>query len=103
MNFIRTKIAIMSWLINSILENEEILQLKPDFSRLVFIPKDIASKTQTLVFAEEKRRELSILTTNNFPEELKKSFTNSKENDIQQKYSIQHQNDLQQGLIGTIN
>ena len=72
MNFIRTKIAIMSWLINSILENEEILQLKPDFSRLVFIPKDIASKTQTLVFAEEKRRELSILTTNNFPEELKK-------------------------------
>ena len=62
----------MSWLINSILENEEILQLKPDFSRLVFIPKDIASKTQTLVFAEEKRRELSILTTNNFPEELKK-------------------------------
>jgi len=72
MNFIRTKKAIMSWLINSILENEEILQLKPDFSRLVFIPKDIASKTQTLVFAEEKRRELSILTTNNFPEELKK-------------------------------
>jgi hypothetical protein len=39
---------------------------------LVFIPKDIASKTQTLVFAEEKRKELSILTTNNFPEELKK-------------------------------
>ena len=72
MNFIRTKKAIMSWLINSILENEEILQLKPDFSRLVFIPKDIASKTQTLVFAEEKRKELSILTTNNFPEELKK-------------------------------
>ena len=62
----------MSWLINTILENEEILQIKPDFSRLVFIPKDIAQKAQTIVFAEEKRRELSILTTNNFPEDLKK-------------------------------
>jgi hypothetical protein len=39
---------------------------------LVFIPKDIATKAQTIVYAEEKRRELSILTTNNFPEDLKK-------------------------------
>ena len=62
----------MSWLIDTILENEEIQQIKPDFSRLVFIPKDIAAKAQTIVFAEEKRRELSILTTNNFPEDLKK-------------------------------
>jgi hypothetical protein len=62
----------MSELINTILENEEIQKLKPDFSRLVFIPKEVAQKAQTLVFAEEKRRELSILTTNNFPEDLKK-------------------------------
>ena len=59
----------MSELINTILENEEIQKLKPDFSRLVFIPKEVAQKAQTLVFAEEKRRELSILTTNNFPED----------------------------------
>jgi type IV pilus assembly protein PilB len=62
----------MSWLINTILENEDIQQIQPDFSRLVFIPKDIASKAQTIVYAEEKRRELSVLTTNNFPEDLKK-------------------------------
>ncbi len=62
----------MSWLINTILENEEIKQIKPDFSRLVFIPRDVAEKAQTIVFAEEKRKELSILTTNNFPEDLKK-------------------------------
>ena len=62
----------MSELINTILENEEIQKLKPDFSRLVFIPKEVAQKAQTLVFAEEKRRELSILTTNNFPEDLRK-------------------------------
>ena len=59
----------MSELINTILENEEIQKLKPDFSRLVFIQKEVAQKAQTLVFAEEKRRELSILTTNNFPED----------------------------------
>ena len=62
----------MSWLINTILENEEIQQIKPDFSRLVFMPRDVAEKAQTLVFSEEKRKELSILTTNNFPEDLKK-------------------------------
>ena len=45
----------MSWLINTILENEEIQQIKPDFSRLVFMPRDVAEKDQTLVFAEEKR------------------------------------------------
>jgi hypothetical protein len=36
------------------------------------MPRDVAEKAQTLVFAEEKRKELSILTTNNFPEDLKK-------------------------------
>ena len=62
----------MSDLINTILETNAIKEIKPDFSRLTYIPKEIAQKTQILVFEEKTRKELSFLTTNNFPEDVKK-------------------------------
>ena len=62
----------MSDLINTILETDAIKEIKPDFSRLTYIPKEIAQKTQILVFEEKARKELCFLTTNNFPEEVKK-------------------------------
>ena len=61
----------MSELISTILENDAIKELKPDFTRLVYIPRDVAEKTQIIVFSEEKRKELNFLTTNNFPEDVK--------------------------------
>ena len=61
----------MSELISNILENDAIKELKPDFTRLVYIPRDVAEKTQIIVFSEEKRKELNFLTTNNFPEDVK--------------------------------
>ena len=63
---------IMSDLINTILETNAIKEIKPDFSRLTYIPKEVAQKTQILVFEEKTRKELSFLTTNNFPEDVKK-------------------------------
>ncbi len=62
----------MSDLINTILETNAIKEIKPDFSRLTYIPKEIAQKTQILVFEEKTKKELSFLTTNNFPEDVKK-------------------------------
>ena len=62
----------MSDLINTILETNAIKEIKPDFSRLTYIPKEIAQKTQILVFEEKTRKELSFLTTNNFPEDVKR-------------------------------
>ena len=62
----------MTGLIKSILEQEEIQALKPDFSLLTIISKELAQKAQTIIFAKEKGKELKLLTTNNHPDEVKK-------------------------------
>lgn len=62
----------MTGLIKTILENEEIQALEPDFSLLTLIPKAVAQQAQLLIFGKEKRKELKILTTNNHPDEVKK-------------------------------
>ena len=62
----------MTGLIKSILEQEEIQALKPDFSLLTIISKELAQKAQTIIFGKEKGKELKLLTTNNHPDEVKK-------------------------------
>lgn len=62
----------MTGLIKTILEHEEIQSLKPDFSLLNLIPKKTAEQAQLLIFGKEKRKELKLLTTNNYPNELQK-------------------------------
>ena len=58
----------MSTLVKSIIETTEINNLKPDFSVLKIIPKDIARQSQTLIFSSPNKHSLQLLTTNNFPE-----------------------------------
>ena len=58
----------MSTLIKTIIETAEIPNLKPDFSVLKIIPKDIAEQAQTLIFSSPDKHTLQLLTTNNFPE-----------------------------------
>ena len=59
----------MSTLVKSIIETKEINNLKPDFSVLKIIPKDIARQSQTLIFSSPNKHSLQLLTTNNFPEQ----------------------------------
>lgn len=58
----------MSTLVKTIIETAEINNLKPDFSVLKIIPKDIARQSQTLIFSSPNKHSLQLLTTNNFPE-----------------------------------
>ena len=58
----------MSTLVKSIIESTEIKNLKPDFSVLKIISKDIARQSQTLIFSSPKKNAFQLLTTNNFPE-----------------------------------
>lgn len=58
----------MSTLIKTIIETTEIQNLKPDFSVLKIIPKDIAEQAQTLIFSSPDKHSLQLLTTNNLPD-----------------------------------
>jgi len=62
----------MSELIKSIIETEKIKELIPDFSVLEKIPKEVAEKAQTLIFWINEKKAYKILTTNNYPDDLKK-------------------------------
>lgn len=59
----------MTTLSKSILYQEDIQKIKPNLQAVKFLWKSIAEKTQAIVFQKEKNR-LSILTTNNFPEDF---------------------------------
>ena len=65
----------MSTLVKSIIETTEINNLKPDFSVLKIIPKDIARQSQTLIFSSPNKHSLQLLTTNNFPEQTQHLIT----------------------------
>lgn len=70
-----TQEKIMSTLVKSIIETTEINNLKPDFSVLKIIPKDIARQSQTLIFSSPNKHSLQLLTTNNFPEQTQHLIT----------------------------
>ena len=70
----------MAGLIKTILEQEEIQGLNPDFSLLTIIPKATAEKAQLLIFGKGEKRTLKLLTTNNHPEAVKQLL-----NQIEQK------------------
>ena len=65
----------MSTLVKSIIETKEINNLKPNFSVLKIIPKDIARQSQTLIFSSPNKHSLQLLTTNNFPEQTQHLIT----------------------------
>ncbi len=58
-------------LTKSILEIDDIKNIKPNFDEIKILKRDVCEKTQTIIFDKEWNT-LKILTTNNFPEELKK-------------------------------
>lgn len=70
-----TQEKIMSTLVKTIIETAEIKNLKPDFSVLKIIPKDIAGQSQTLIFSSPNKHSLQLLTTNNFPEKTQALIT----------------------------
>jgi len=70
-----TQEKTMSTLVKSIIETTEINNLKPDFSVLKIIPKDIARQSQTLIFSSPNKHSLQLLTTNNFPEQTQHLIT----------------------------
>lgn len=55
----------------TILEMSDVHALQPDLSLLKIIPRDVCERTQVIVFAKEKIT-LKLLTTNNFPDQVKK-------------------------------
>lgn len=59
----------MATLSKSILYQADVQAIKPDFQAVKFLAKPIAEKTQTIIFQKEQNK-LSLITTNNFPEEL---------------------------------
>lgn len=61
----------MAELIKTILEKEEIQKLKPDFSLLPLIPKQVAQENQIVIFGKEQKKDLKILTTNNYSDKVK--------------------------------
>ncbi|HKL44193.1 MAG TPA: hypothetical protein VJ892_02865, partial [Candidatus Absconditabacterales bacterium] len=61
----------MGELTKSILEIDDIKNIKPNFDEIKILKRDVCEKTQTIIFDKEGNT-LKILTTNNFPEELKK-------------------------------
>jgi len=60
----------MNELTKSILEIEDIKAIKPNFDEIKILNRDICEKTQTIIFDKDGNT-LKILSTNNFPEELK--------------------------------
>ena len=61
----------MTELTKSILEISDIEGIKPNFDEIKILKKDVCEKTQTIIF-DKIGNTLKILTTNNYPEEVKK-------------------------------
>lgn len=59
----------------SILEIDDLQGISPDFDQLKILPKETAEKIETMIFAKEKNT-LKVLTTNNFPEGVRKLLKN---------------------------
>ncbi|MDR2415058.1 MAG: hypothetical protein LBD75_00095 [Candidatus Peribacteria bacterium] len=59
-------------LINTILELSDVQALQVDFSQLQKIPKETAEQIQTLIYHKDPDHFVYLLTTNNYPDELKK-------------------------------
>lgn len=53
-----------------ILEIQDVQNINPDLEKTKLLSRDAAEKIQAIIFAKEKKK-LSILTTNNFPNQLK--------------------------------
>ena len=60
--------------LKTILEVEDVKALKPDLSQLKIIPREVCERIQVIIFQKEKNT-LQLLTTNNFPDQLKKVLT----------------------------
>jgi len=61
----------MAELTKTILEIEDIQRITPNFDEIKILKREICEKTQTIIF-DKKENTLKLLTTNNFPEEVKK-------------------------------
>lgn len=61
----------MSELTKTILEIRDIQKIKPNFDEIKILKRDVCEQTQTIIFAKEWNT-LKLISTNNFPEELKK-------------------------------
>jgi len=61
----------MAELTKSILEISDIQGIKPNFDEIKILKRDVCEKTQTIIFDKEWNT-LKLISTNNFPEELKK-------------------------------
>jgi hypothetical protein len=59
-------------LINTILEVDDVKALQVDFSQLRKISRETAVSIQVIIYFKDDENTVHILTTNNFPEELKK-------------------------------
>ena len=59
-------------LINTILEIDDVQALQVDFSQLKKIPRQNAISSQIIIYYKDEENFVHILTTNNYPEELKK-------------------------------
>jgi hypothetical protein len=64
----------MAELSKTILEVEDIHSIKPNFDEIKILKRETCEKTQTIIF-DKKENTLKLLTTNNYPEELKKITT----------------------------
>ncbi|MBP7062390.1 hypothetical protein KA037_05525 [Patescibacteria group bacterium] len=58
----------------NILELADVQKIAPELEKTKVLPRDVAEKVQLIVFAAEKRK-LHLLTTNNFPEQVKELLT----------------------------
>ncbi len=61
----------MAELTKTILEVEDIHSIKPNFDEIKILKRETCEKTQTIIF-DKQENILKLLTTNNYPEELKK-------------------------------
>ena len=64
----------MAELSKTILDIEDIHSIKPNFDEIKILKRETCEKTETIIF-DKKENTLKIITTNNFPEELKKIAT----------------------------
>jgi type IV pilus assembly protein PilB len=58
----------------NILELVDVQKIAPELEKTKVLPRDVAEKVQLIVFAAEKRK-LHLLTTNNFPDQVKELLT----------------------------
>ena len=59
-------------LINTILELDDVQALQVDFSQLKKIPRDSAQAIQIILYYKDEDNTVYLLTTNNYPDDLKK-------------------------------